>query len=181
LREAFARAEPSDTRELLASVVSRIDLFFDRHQHGKYTRTSFREGLIHVRPDPAFTDLSTTSRRSGWQFRRHSWRLHSRSAEEEFMAARVASAGVVGFHCRSDIGRGWRPSAAANWLRAGRKSPSDSGSAGSSPAAQLDQAPLPCPGASVLSPVVGGYCGGFGAKPRAFSRPSQAMIRFQAV
>jgi len=30
-------------------------------QHGKYTRTSFREGLIHVRPDPAFAGLSTTS------------------------------------------------------------------------------------------------------------------------
>jgi hypothetical protein len=27
----------------------------------KYTRTSFREGLIHVRPDPAFTSLFTTS------------------------------------------------------------------------------------------------------------------------
>jgi DNA repair exonuclease SbcCD ATPase subunit len=64
LRGAFEKAEPSDTRELLASVVSRIDLFFDRHQHGKYTRTTFREGLIHVRPDPAFTNLSTTSRRS---------------------------------------------------------------------------------------------------------------------
>jgi len=62
---AFEKAEPSDTRELLASVVSRIDLFFDRHQHGKYTRTTFREGLIHVRPDPAFTNLSGTSLPSG--------------------------------------------------------------------------------------------------------------------
>jgi site-specific DNA recombinase len=65
LRGAFEKADPTDTRELLNSVVSRIDLFFDRHQHGKYTRTTFREGLIRVRPHPAFTSLSTTSRPSG--------------------------------------------------------------------------------------------------------------------
>jgi len=61
LRGAFEKADPADTRELLTSLVSRIDLFFDRHQHGKYTRTTFREGMIHVRPDPTFTNLSTTS------------------------------------------------------------------------------------------------------------------------
>jgi DNA repair exonuclease SbcCD ATPase subunit len=67
LRGAFEKAHPAATRELLASLVSRIDLFFDRHQHGKYTRTTFREGLVHVRPDPAFADLSTTAHLSDWQ------------------------------------------------------------------------------------------------------------------
>ena len=65
LRGAFEKADPTDTRELLNSVVSRIDLFFDRHQHGKYTRTTFREGLIRVRSHPAFTNLSTTDRLPG--------------------------------------------------------------------------------------------------------------------
>ena len=69
LSGAFENADPGDTRELLASLVSRVDLFFDRHKCRKYTRTSFREGLIHVRPDPAFTSLSTTSRLSGWRSR----------------------------------------------------------------------------------------------------------------
>ena len=61
LSGAFEGADPANTRELLASLVSRVDLFFDRHKCRKYTRTSFREGLIHIRPDPAFTSLSTTS------------------------------------------------------------------------------------------------------------------------
>ena len=65
LREAFQNAAPAETRELLASVVSRIDLFFDRRQGGKYTRTTFREGLVSLRPDPVFTSLSTTSLPSG--------------------------------------------------------------------------------------------------------------------
>ncbi len=69
LRGAFEKADPADTRELLTSLVSRIDVFFDRHQHGKYTRTTFREGLIHVCPDPTFTNLSTTSPLSDWQWR----------------------------------------------------------------------------------------------------------------
>jgi len=69
LSGAFENADPVDTRELLASLVSRIDLFFDRHKCRKYTRTSFREGLIHVRPDDAFTSLSTTSLPSGLQSR----------------------------------------------------------------------------------------------------------------
>jgi site-specific DNA recombinase len=67
LRGAFEKADPAATRELLTSLVSRIDLFFDRHQHGKYTRTTFREGLISVRPHAAFTNLSTTARRSDWR------------------------------------------------------------------------------------------------------------------
>ena len=64
LSGAFENADPLDARGLLASLVSRIDLFFNRHKCRKYTRTSFREGLIHVRPDPAFTSLSTTSLQS---------------------------------------------------------------------------------------------------------------------
>jgi len=69
---AFENADRADTRELLTSLVSRVDLFFDRHKCRKYTRTSFREGLIHVRPDDAFTSLSTTSRPSGSRSRSHS-------------------------------------------------------------------------------------------------------------
>jgi site-specific DNA recombinase len=69
LRGSFEKADPTDTRELITSLVSRIDLFFDRHQHGKYTRTTFREGLIHVRPDPTVTNLSTTSLLFDWQRR----------------------------------------------------------------------------------------------------------------
>ena len=69
LSKAFEDADPVDTRELLASLVSRIDLFFNRHKCRKYTRTSFREGLIHIRPDAAFASLSTTSRPSGWRSR----------------------------------------------------------------------------------------------------------------
>ena len=69
LRGAFAMAEPADTRELLASVVSRIDVFFDRRKCGKYTRTTFREGLIHLCPDAVFTSLSTPSRLSDLQLR----------------------------------------------------------------------------------------------------------------
>jgi DNA repair exonuclease SbcCD ATPase subunit len=65
LRQAFDKTTPAETRELLASLVSRIDLFFDRHKCRKYTRTTFREGLVCVRPDSAFTSLSTTSRRRG--------------------------------------------------------------------------------------------------------------------
>jgi hypothetical protein len=68
LRGTFEKADPADCRELLKPVVSRIDLFFDRHRHGKYTTTTFREGLIHVRPDPAFTNLSTTSHLFDWQW-----------------------------------------------------------------------------------------------------------------
>ena len=57
LSGAFENADPIDTRELLASLVSRIDLFFNRHKCRKYTRTSFREGLIHIRPDSVFCKL----------------------------------------------------------------------------------------------------------------------------
>jgi len=61
LNAAFETADPADTRELLVSLVSRIDLFFNRHKCRKYTRTSFREGLIHLRPEGIFPNLSTTS------------------------------------------------------------------------------------------------------------------------
>ena len=69
LRGALEKAEPADSRELLGSVVSRIDLFFDRHKCRKYTRTTFREGLIHLRPDAVFTSLSTPSHPSDLQLR----------------------------------------------------------------------------------------------------------------
>ncbi len=61
LRQAIRDADPEDLRELLRGVVSRIELSFDRHQAGKYTRSTFREGDIHVRPEKLCSDLCNTA------------------------------------------------------------------------------------------------------------------------
>ena len=45
LRQAIRDSDPADTRELLRQIVSSIELSFDRHQCGKYTRSTFREGI----------------------------------------------------------------------------------------------------------------------------------------
>lgn len=55
LRQAIRDADPTDTRELLRQLVSSIELSFDRRQVGKYTKSSFREGKILVRPDSVLT------------------------------------------------------------------------------------------------------------------------------
>ena len=59
LRQAFKEADPGSIRQLLSSVVSKVELRFQRHQHGKYTRTTFSDGTIHVRPDPKLSGLVT--------------------------------------------------------------------------------------------------------------------------
>ena len=57
LRQAIRDADPADTRELLRQIVSRIELSFDKHQAGKYTKSTFREGIIYVRPEKVCSDL----------------------------------------------------------------------------------------------------------------------------
>ena len=52
LGEAFKRAKPEDTRELLSSIVTRIELRFDHEETGSGRHTStFRDGTIYLRPD----------------------------------------------------------------------------------------------------------------------------------
>ena len=52
LREAFSKAKPEDTRELLASFVSKVELHFDHRptENGRH-RNTFSHGRIYVRPD----------------------------------------------------------------------------------------------------------------------------------
>jgi len=51
LREAFSKARPKDTKELLSSIVSRIELHYD-HAAGETGRSAstFTHGTIYVRP-----------------------------------------------------------------------------------------------------------------------------------
>ncbi len=49
LREALSKASPADTKRLLASIISRIDLHFTEGT-GRRKR-DFTHGTIHVRPD----------------------------------------------------------------------------------------------------------------------------------
>lgn len=51
LRGALAKAGPIETRELLSSLVDRVELSFDHRQVGKLTRSEFRSGAIYFRPD----------------------------------------------------------------------------------------------------------------------------------
>lgn len=51
LRGALAKAGPVETRELLSSLVDRVELSFDHRQSGKLTRNKFRSGIIYFRPD----------------------------------------------------------------------------------------------------------------------------------
>lgn len=69
LGEALSKARPEDSRELLASIVTKIELFFDHEKtEGGRTRNEFSHGKIYVRPnagesrgvDPKSTPLSTT-------------------------------------------------------------------------------------------------------------------------
>ena len=52
LSKALNRAKPEDTKELLGSIVSKIELYFD-HQETKAGRktSKFSHGLIYIRPD----------------------------------------------------------------------------------------------------------------------------------
>ena len=59
LREAFAEAEPDETKTLLAAVVSKIVLHFDHGETKTGRKTSkFSHGFIHVKPDAG----------GGWSF-----------------------------------------------------------------------------------------------------------------
>ena len=51
LRGAIRDADPEDTRRLLSSIVSKIELRFKHYQRGKTRGTTFSEGTIHLRPD----------------------------------------------------------------------------------------------------------------------------------
>jgi hypothetical protein len=64
LREALRTAQPEDTRELLGSIVSKIELHFDHEptENGRH-RNTFSHGRIFVRPDAgsgAETDPKST-------------------------------------------------------------------------------------------------------------------------
>jgi hypothetical protein len=60
LRKTFKEADQADRRELLSTIISRIDLEFDQEQRGKYIRSKFRAGSIHLRPDRRLSSLLTT-------------------------------------------------------------------------------------------------------------------------
>ena len=52
LGEALTAAGPEETRELLASFVSRIELYYDHQEtEGGRKTSSFSHGLVYVRPD----------------------------------------------------------------------------------------------------------------------------------
>ena len=52
LSNALKRAKPEDTRELLASIVTKIELFYehDEKDNGRKTST-FSHGIVYLRPD----------------------------------------------------------------------------------------------------------------------------------
>ena len=50
MREAFQDAEPGEVRELVAPLVSKIELHFDHVRVGKVHRNPFTHGTIFVRP-----------------------------------------------------------------------------------------------------------------------------------
>ena len=52
LGEALGEAKPEDTKELLSSIVTKIELFYDHEDGSNGRKTStFTHGLIYVRPD----------------------------------------------------------------------------------------------------------------------------------
>ncbi len=63
LRETFREAGPTEQRGLLSGLVSKVELYYKRHQHGQYARTDFVNGTIYIRPDPRLSSLVTPD---GW-------------------------------------------------------------------------------------------------------------------
>ncbi len=61
LRQVFEDADPSNVRELLSSVVSKIELHYSHEHNGKRERNTFQRGTIFLRPDPARSQLFTTA------------------------------------------------------------------------------------------------------------------------
>jgi hypothetical protein len=53
LDAAAAGAEPDLTREVLAEVVTRIEVWFVHERHGRRTRCHFTRALVYVREDVA--------------------------------------------------------------------------------------------------------------------------------
>lgn len=52
LSDALQKAEPEDTKELLASIVTKIELFYDHEETENGRKTSeFSHGVIYLRPD----------------------------------------------------------------------------------------------------------------------------------
>ncbi len=50
LREALEQAKPEDSRELLTSIVTKIELHFEEDTTGRQKR-AFSHGLIYIRPE----------------------------------------------------------------------------------------------------------------------------------
>ena len=62
MREAFQDAEPGEIRELVAPLVSKIEMHFDHVRVGKVHRNPFTHGTIFVRPtEPQLTMLLGSS------------------------------------------------------------------------------------------------------------------------
>ena len=57
LRKTFKDADPVDLRELLRSIVSRIELRFTSRPKGKLTLSEFEAGIVHLRPDARLASL----------------------------------------------------------------------------------------------------------------------------
>ena len=71
LGEALNKAKPVDTRALLASIVTKIELFYDHKESESGRKTSeFTHGLIYVRPDAGEVRSAGTKRplmsKIGW-------------------------------------------------------------------------------------------------------------------
>lgn len=58
LRKTFKDADPVDLRELLRSVIPRIELRFTSRPKGKRVLSNFADGIVYLRPDARFTNLS---------------------------------------------------------------------------------------------------------------------------
>ena len=87
LGEALSKAEPEDTKELLASIVTKIELYFD-HEETENGRTinEFSHGKIYVRPDAGearSTDPKSTHMNTiGWLFEAHRRRMSKRDLRQ---------------------------------------------------------------------------------------------------
>ena len=62
LRAALSEARPEDTKDLLSSIVSKIELHFDHEptKNGR-TRNTFSHGTVYVRPDSAGGERSDSN------------------------------------------------------------------------------------------------------------------------
>ena len=66
MRDAFQEAEPGEVRELLAPLVSKIEMHFDHVRCGKVNRNPFKHGTIFVRPtEPQLSMLLGSSESLG--------------------------------------------------------------------------------------------------------------------